>query len=56
MTPFHRRVEGGMDPEQAWEEARAEVDKKVVYGTWLRDTFFTGPDKSGRWCHMAEIK
>ena len=25
MGPFHKRVEAGMDPEQAWEEAKPEV-------------------------------
>ena len=55
-TPFLKRVEAGMDPDAAWAEARPEVERSVRYGTWLRDTFFTGPDASGRWCHIAEIK
>lgn len=29
---------------------------QVRYGTWLRDTFYTGPDDSGRWCHIKEIQ
>ena len=45
-----------MDPDAAWAEAKPEIDKAVRYGTWLRDTFYTGPDPSGRWCHLAEIK
>lgn len=41
---------------QAWKEAQPEIEKSKRYGTWLRDTFFSGPDDSGRWCHIAEIK
>lgn len=41
---------------QAWKEAQPEIEKSKRHGTWLRDTFFSGPDDSGRWCHIAEIK
>lgn len=41
---------------QAWQEAQPEIEKSKRYGTWLRDTYFSGPDDSGRWCHIAEIK
>lgn len=106
LSPFHRRLEAGQDPDAAWAEAQPEIEEKarrlggwasrpgreaVVTttctppdglhswvrpalpvltaalprspacmqarrGTWLRDTFYTGPDASGRWCHLAEIK
>ena len=55
-TPFLKRVEAGMDPDAAWAEAKPEIERGVRYGTWLRDTFYMGPDPSGRWCHLAEIK
>ncbi|KAL4854759.1 Phosphatidylinositol 4-phosphate 5-kinase 8 [Chlorella vulgaris] len=54
--PFISRVEAGMDPDAAWAEAQPEVERSARRGTWLKDTFFTGPDDSGRWCHIAEIK
>jgi hypothetical protein len=56
MAPFLKRVEGGEEPDVAWAAAQPEIEKKARYGTWLRDTFFTGPDDSGRHCHMREIK
>ena len=56
LTPFHKRVEAGADPAAAWAEVREAVEGKARYGTWLRDTFFTGPDDSGRWCHIKEIR
>lgn len=54
--PFISRVEAGMDPDAAWAEAQPEIERSARHGTWLKDTFFTGPDDSGRWCHIAEIK
>ena len=56
MNPFFKKVEAGADPGAAWEETKGAIEGKAKYGTWLRDTFFTGPDDSGRWCHMSEIK
>lgn len=56
MSPFLKKVDEGVDPDQAWAEMQPEIERKARYGTWLRDTFFTGPDDSGRWCHMKEIK
>lgn len=56
MTPFLKKVEGGENPDQAWAELQPDIERKAKYGTWLRDTFFTGPDDSGRYCHMKEIK
>eukprot|EP00887_Chlorella_sp_A99_P002543 scaffold6.g2543.t1 len=56
ISPFIKLVEQGMDPDAAWAEAQPAVEKKVVYGTWLRDTYYSGPDDSGRMCHLAEIR
>ena len=56
LGPFLKKVEAGEDPDQAWVETQPDIEKKAKYGTWLRDTFFTGPDDSGRYCHMKEIK
>ena len=56
MTPYLKKVEEGADPNAAWTEMKPEIERKAKYGTWLRDTFFTGPDESGRWCHIKEIK
>lgn len=56
MAPYIKKVEGGADPDAAWVESQPDIERKAKYGTWLRDTFFTGPDDSGRYCHMKEIK
>jgi len=56
MNPFLKKVKGGIDPNTAWEETKDTIESKAKYGTWLRDAFFTGPDESGRWCHIKEIK
>ncbi|EFN51473.1 hypothetical protein CHLNCDRAFT_140223 [Chlorella variabilis] len=53
---FLSRVEAGMDADAAWAEAQPEIERSARRGTWLKDTFFTGPDESGRWCHIAEIR
>lgn len=52
----HRSARARRPATQAWKEAQPEIEKSKRHGTWLRDTFFTGPDSSGRWCHIAEIK
>jgi hypothetical protein len=56
VTPFLRRLDAGLEPAAAWAEARPEVERSARLGTWLRDTFFAGPDDSGRWCHLAEVR
>jgi hypothetical protein len=56
MNPFLKKVKNGVDPATAWEETKDQIEGKARYGTWLRDAFFTGPDDSGRWCHIKEIK
>jgi hypothetical protein len=56
MAPYVKKVESGADPDAAWVETQPDIERKAKYGTWLRDTFFTGPDDSGRYCHMNEIK
>ena len=56
VNPFLKRVERGMDPDAAWQEAQPEIDSRATYGTWLRDVYAREPDPSGRWCHMREIQ
>ena len=56
MSPYIKKVEAGEDPDAAWAATRGDIERKAKYGTWLRDTFFTGPDDSGRYCHIHEIK
>ena len=56
MSPFHKNLEAGIDPETAWEQSKETVGKKTQYGTWQRDYFIVGPDNTGRFCHMNEIK
>ena len=56
MKPFHKKVDEGMDPEAAWQEAKAQVEKKVKYGTWATDFFVSGPEESARFCHIDEIR
>lgn len=56
MKPFLKRVGQGVEPDAAWKEAQPEIEKSAKYGTWVRDAFLTGPDDTGRWCHIYEIK
>jgi hypothetical protein len=56
VKPFLKRVEQGMDPDAAWKEAQPEIQASMVRGTWLRDAHITGPDSSGKWCHLREIQ
>lgn len=35
---------------------QAEIEKNTIYGTWQADAFIVGPDSSGEFCHMSEIK
>lgn len=56
MSPYIKKVNEGEDADTAWAETKDEIENKAKYGTWLRDAFFTGPDDSGRWCHINEIK
>lgn len=56
MKPYLKRVQKGMDPEAAWREAEPEVERKAVRGTWVKNVFLTGPDETGRWCHIHEIR
>ena len=56
MTPFLNKLKKGVDPETAWEDTKGGIESKAKLGTWLRDAFFTGPDESGRWCHIKEIQ
>lgn len=51
MKPFHKKVDEGMDPEAAWQDTKAQVEKKVKYGT-----FVSGPEQSARFCHIDEIR
>lgn len=55
INPLLKKIEAGADPESAWKEVRPTIEAKAKYGTWLRDTFYSGPDDSGRWCHIKEI-
>lgn len=32
------------------------MERGKKQGTWLRNAFYTGPDPSGTWCHLLEIK
>lgn len=56
INPFLKRVDQGENPEEAWKATKDDIQRKAKYGTWLRDAFFTGPDDSGRWCHIKEIQ
>lgn len=56
MGPFHKKVAAGIDPDTAWEQTKAIVEKKTRYGTWQTDFFVSGPDDSARFCHINEIK
>jgi hypothetical protein len=54
--PFLKRLEKGMEPNKAWEQAQADIEKGTIYGTWQADAFIVGPDSSGEFCHINEIK
>ena len=56
MKPFHKKVDEGMDPDAAWQEAKSQVEMKIKYGTWATDFFVSGPEQSARFCHIDEIR
>ena len=56
MKPFYSRVDEGTDPDTAWSETKAQLEKKIKYGTWATDFFVSGPDQSARFCHIDEIR
>ena len=35
---------------------QADIEKGTIYGTWQADAFIVGPDSSGEFCHINEIK
>jgi hypothetical protein len=56
MKPFYKSIDEGMDPDAAWHETKAQVEKRIKYGTWATDFFVSGPDQSARFCHIDEIR
>lgn len=56
VSPFLKRVDKGVDPDTAWQEVQPEIERRAKRGTWVRDAHLTGPDESGRWCHLYEIR
>lgn len=55
LSPFHKKLAKGVDPQRAWKATKDEIESKAIYGTWLRDSFVGGPDDSGQLCHLQEI-
>ena len=45
-----------MDPVEAWELSKPEIDKSTVQGTWENDLWVHGPDETAEYCHELEIK
>ena len=45
-----------MEPTQAWEQSKDDIDENAKYGTWKGDYFLSKPDESGRYCHPLEIR
>ena len=56
MSPYHRRLQEGVEPTQAWEQSKDDIDENAKYGTWKGDYFLSKPDESGRYCHPLEIR
>jgi hypothetical protein len=58
---WHIRLQPGV---YAWSDAaciglvylQADIEKGTIYGTWQADAFIVGPDSSGEFCHMNEIR
>lgn len=56
MSPYHRRLQEGVEPTKAWEQSKDDMDENARYGTWKGDYFLSKPDTSGHFCHAIEIR
>jgi hypothetical protein len=45
LGPWRKRVKEGMDPEEALDAARPEIERSVQMGTWREDKFLEGPNE-----------
>lgn len=55
-TPYNELMDSGVHPYEAWEQTKDGIIEKAKYGTWKKDYFVSGPEESGRFCHINEIK
>lgn len=53
---YHKLLGKGVDPDEAWEQSKDAILEGAKYGTWKKDYFVSGPEESGRFCHINEIK
>lgn len=56
MNPFYKRVAGGMDPQEAWEVSKDEIESNEKWGTWHGDYYVSEIDDTGKNCGYYEIK
>jgi hypothetical protein len=56
LSPWTDLVKEGMEPTQAWEEAKPEIMDSVTLGTWNNDIYLEEPSDIGEACSMADVK
>lgn len=56
MNPFYKRVAAGMDPQEAWEASKDEIEANEKWGTWHGDYYVSEVDDTGKNCGYYEIK
>ncbi len=56
MNPFYKRVAAGMDPQEAWEVSKDEIENNEKWGTWHGDYYVSEVDDTGKNCGYYEIK
>ncbi|GMH35111.1 hypothetical protein BSKO_02979 [Bryopsis sp. KO-2023] len=54
--PFHKLLDKGENPGAAWDKTKDKIFESAKYGTWKKDYFVSGPEETGRFCHINEIK
>jgi hypothetical protein len=54
MMPWFKLLEEGLEPEEAWERVKDEVNKGARKGTWQKDFFRKATGKGG--CEAAELQ
>lgn len=56
LSPLVKLQKKGKVSDKEKKQVISSIFKKAKYGTWKRDFFVAGPEKSGRFCDINEIK
>lgn len=54
MAPYFNLLEEGVDPKEAWDRTKEEIERKARAGTWQKDFFRKTPSQGG--CSSEELK